>query len=107
CWHRRRRRIEPEMIDWIRCNAGFRNALRTAVLFLALLAGVTAQAAGDAVSTLQRYLDSLSSFEATFHQEVTDSRGKATQASGRLYLQKPGRFRWDYLKPDKQVIVSD
>jgi chaperone LolA len=30
-----------------------------------------------------------------------------TEASGRLYLQKPGRFRWDYLKPDAQVIVSD
>ena len=29
------------------------------------------------------------------------------KASGRLYLQKPGRFRWDYRQPSEQLIVSD
>jgi chaperone LolA len=29
------------------------------------------------------------------------------KASGRLYLQKPGRFRWDYREPNEQLIVSD
>ncbi len=28
-------------------------------------------------------------------------------AAGRLYLQHPGKFRWDYVKPSEQVIVAD
>jgi outer membrane lipoprotein carrier protein len=31
----------------------------------------------------------------------------AEKAAGRLYLQKPGRFRWDYREPNEQLIVSD
>jgi outer membrane lipoprotein carrier protein len=77
---------------------------------LALCAVVAANATGtaDASGELQGYLSGLKSFEAQFRQTLRDSRARVTQeVSGRLYLQKPGRFRWEYQVPDEQLIVSD
>ena len=28
-------------------------------------------------------------------------------AAGKLYLQKPGKFRWDYSQPSEQLILAD
>ena len=28
-------------------------------------------------------------------------------AAGKLYLQKPGKFRWDYTEPSEQLILAD
>lgn len=57
---------------------------------------------------LEKYLEGLKSFEAQFSQSLRDSNGRVREeASGRLYLEKPGRFRWEYSKPNEQVIVSD
>ena len=49
-----------------------------------------------------------SSFSTSFIQastikamEITDS------ASGKLYVQYPGKMRWEYLKPESQLIVTD
>ncbi len=49
-----------------------------------------------------------SRFSASFIQastikamEITDS------ASGKLYVQYPGKMRWEYLKPEPQLIVTD
>jgi outer membrane lipoprotein carrier protein len=67
-----------------------------------------ASAAPAASGKLGRYLDGLKTFEAQFRQTLQDSRGRITEeAGGRLYLEKPGRFRWEYAKPNEQVIVSD
>jgi outer membrane lipoprotein carrier protein len=57
---------------------------------------------------LERYLQGLTSLQADFRQVSTVAGGDAAEkASGRLYLQKPGRFRWDYREPSGQLIVSD
>ncbi len=57
---------------------------------------------------LERYLRGLSSLQADFRQVSTVAGGDAAEeAFGRLYLQKPGRFRWDYRQPSEQLIVSD
>jgi len=69
--------------------------------------GTTAQDEKSA-QNLERYLAGLNSLQAEFHQRSTVSGGdEAREASGRLYLQKPGRFRWDYRQPSPQLIVSD
>jgi len=73
-------------------------------------AGATQQAAPmvDAGAWLQRYLEGFASFQADFRQLSSNSAGdRTTESGGTLYLQKPGRFRWDYRKPDEQLIVSD
>ncbi len=67
-----------------------------------------AQPAGGAAAELGRYLDSLKSFEARFRQTLRNARARHNEEStGRFYLEKPGLFRWEYAKPNEQVIVSD
>jgi outer membrane lipoprotein carrier protein len=89
---------------------------RTLCLATLLLMGVTANAinierlavAETAEVRLQRYLGGLISFEAQFRQTITAPDAHlAEESSGRFYLQKPGRMRWDYVQPNEQVIVSD
>jgi outer membrane lipoprotein carrier protein len=88
-----------------------RNAQRwlvSAVSLLLIVLSARAADAGGGAATLERYLEGLASFEADFTQEIADAKGKVTErASGRLYLQKPGRFRWEYREPNEQLIVSD
>jgi outer membrane lipoprotein carrier protein len=57
---------------------------------------------------LQAFFDGLRTLTATFEQQVNDADGALIQKSqGHLWLQRPGRFRWDYLQPYHQLIVSD
>src|SRR5206468_1052638 len=43
-----------------------------------------------------------------FQQQVFDREGKAVeQASGTFAFARPGKFRWTYEKPNKQLLVAD
>jgi outer membrane lipoprotein carrier protein len=43
-----------------------------------------------------------------FDQQVFDRGGKVVEkASGTFAFQRPGKFRWTYDKPNKQVLVGD
>lgn len=45
---------------------------------------------------------------AHFDQDVMDRQGKVVErASGEFAFSRPGRFRWTYDKPTKQVLVGD
>src|ERR1700716_1007479 len=45
---------------------------------------------------------------ARFEQQVFDRAGKVVErASGTFAFARPGKFRWVYEKPHKQVLVSD
>ncbi len=49
-----------------------------------------------------------SQFSADFLQESTIKSMEITDfASGRLYVRYPGMMRWEYEKPERQVIISD
>lgn len=60
-------------------------------------------------------LDDFLAFNATtrtavgrFEQEVFDRAGKVIErASGTLAFARPGKFRWTYDKPNRQVLVGD
>jgi len=72
-----------------------------------LLASLVSPAgwAGDLVS---EYFSGLESIEADFTQTVVDSAGEQVQDSeGQVWIQRPGRFRWDYRTPYRQLIVAD
>jgi outer membrane lipoprotein carrier protein len=47
-------------------------------------------------------------FTADFHQVSTvkalDIRDEAT---GKMYVRRPGKMRWEYLKPDRQLIITN
>jgi outer membrane lipoprotein carrier protein len=57
---------------------------------------------------VDHYLDGLSSWSADFEQTIDDGHGNVLRsAAGRLYLQRPGKFRWDYSKPSEQLVLAD
>ena len=59
-----------------------------------------------AVRTLQTWLDGTRTFEARFRQSlVSGALGATTSESGRMYLERPGKLRWDYLDPDRKIAL--
>jgi outer membrane lipoprotein carrier protein len=81
--------------------------LRLILLTFFLVNSSTTQAADEPVKQLQAFLKSSKSFTADFKQVLINESGKPTQtSSGIFYLQRPGKFRWNYLKPFQQEIVS-
>lgn len=57
---------------------------------------------------LRDYLDEFESLRANFRQEVINADLELVeQASGRVLLQKPGRFVWNYEQPHERVIMAD
>ncbi|MDD1611707.1 MAG: outer membrane lipoprotein chaperone LolA [Methylococcaceae bacterium] len=60
------------------------------------------------VQQLKAFLASSKSLSADFKQVLIDEKGKPVRTSfGVFYLQRPGKFRWDYQKPFSQQIVAD
>jgi outer membrane lipoprotein carrier protein len=65
-------------------------------------------AAATPASDVEKLLDGVSSWTADFTQTIDDGHGKVLRsAAGKIYLQKPGKFRWDYSQPSEQTIVAD
>ena len=47
-------------------------------------------------------------FEASFTQRVYDEKSVLIDDSkGRFSVARPGRFRWEYVSPSRQIITSD
>lgn len=69
-------------------------------------------AASNGEQLLQRFLNDTDTMQAGFQQVLRTHKGEVLQeTSGMFYLQradgKAGKFRWDYVAPFEQVIVSD
>jgi outer membrane lipoprotein carrier protein len=57
---------------------------------------------------LEQFLEKTRTLEANFNQTLRTIKGKVLQQSeGRFYLDRPGKFRWNYQSPYEQLIVSD
>ncbi len=64
--------------------------------------------ASDGRQRLDDYLKGLSSLKSSFTQVTFNAdRTQMMEARGTFYLQRPGRFRWEYDTPNRQVIVAD
>lgn len=60
------------------------------------------------ITQLKAFLKSSASLSADFKQVSFNKAGQASQTSvGQFYLSRPGKFRWNYLKPFAQEIVSN
>ncbi len=69
---------------------------------------VAAPAAGTPAAVVEKYLNGLASWSADFTQTIDDGHGSVLRsAAGKLYLQRPGRFRWDYSQPSEQLVLAD
>jgi outer membrane lipoprotein carrier protein len=77
------------------------------VSFVSILAGSNL-AFASATTEVEKYLNGLATWTADFTQTIDDGHGKvARSAAGKLSLQKPGKFRWDYSQPSEQLILAD
>jgi outer membrane lipoprotein carrier protein len=75
---------------------------------IALLFLVPGIAGAASVDTLKALLNQTTTAKARFAQVVVDRNGKTLQqASGTMEFARPGRFRWEYVKPYEQTIVGD
>lgn len=76
-------------------------------LFLVLFTSL-GTSAESGVDRLRKFNDSVNSFEAVFTQTIVDDKKRVLEkAEGKMYLQRPGKIRWEYLKPYDQLIISD
>jgi outer membrane lipoprotein carrier protein len=82
-------------------------------MFLMLaVVSVNAYAEVEKTSTgevyLEKFLSKTQTLEANFQQTLRTREGEVLQQTeGKFYLNRPGKFRWDYKTPYEQVIVSD
>ena len=77
------------------------------LLFLSL-APLSVYAADSGVARMHAFLQDVKTLKADFTQVVLDTNQKQVkQSSGTLSIKRPNRFRWDYAKPNSQVIVAD
>ncbi len=57
---------------------------------------------------IDAYLKGLNSLKADFEQFTFNAeRTRMLEARGTFYLQRPGRFRWEYQTPQRQIIIAD
>jgi len=79
-----------------------------ALLLLFLYALASPAFAGDGPERLRAFHEQVRSLRAEFQQSVFDEDARPLDdASGMVYIQRPGRFRWDYTEPYPQEIVGD
>ncbi|WP_423415804.1 outer-membrane lipoprotein carrier protein LolA [Hyphomicrobium sp. B1] len=55
------------------------------------------------VDDVSAYFESLQDLKGTFVQTDADSK----KMKGKFFVKRPGRFRFDYALPSRQIIVSD
>jgi outer membrane lipoprotein carrier protein len=64
--------------------------------------------AAEVLDKLQSFYDATKDFQADFEQvykhKIYDEEKKS---SGKVFIQRPGKMRWEYKKPDKKLFVAD
>jgi outer membrane lipoprotein carrier protein len=79
-----------------------------AVLGVALMVPMLAHADEEAAERLTHLLEPLKTYSADFDQQILDGSGQRLQeASGHIWLSRPGQFRWEVEAPYHQVVVSN
>jgi outer membrane lipoprotein carrier protein len=100
--HRPRRLANPVQSSRLRVVAF------ALLLPLILLSGIATANAAEGAQRVNNYLAGLGSLRAEFEQFTFNAeRTRMMESRGTLYLQRPGRFRWEYSSPNRQVIIAD
>lgn len=78
------------------------------VLFVTGLVSAPTFGQGAATDHFRRFFSEVQTYEARFEQVVLDEQQQPLERSeGRVWIQRPAHFRWDYAPPAGQQIVSD
>lgn len=95
-------------INVMQCSAQVKRLLGALALGVTAILAANAAAAATGVEQLRRFVADTGSAEGSFEQIVTTSSGGREQhASGSFAFARPGKFRWNYVKPYPQLLVSD
>ncbi|WP_298393806.1 outer membrane lipoprotein chaperone LolA [uncultured Azonexus sp.] len=74
----------------------------------AAFAALPILAHAGAIDQLRAFLNDTRSYKADFEQAVIARNGRKPQeSSGTLAIQRPGKLRWEILKPYPQLVVGD
>lgn len=64
--------------------------------------------AQSGILNLRHFNKTVTSFQANFHQKIFNEKQKMMEdTAGIMYLQRPGKFRWEYKHPYNHLIVAD
>ena len=73
-----------------------------------LLASPTVNDLDRVVRALEARYNGLQTLKAEFVQRYQETdRAPVREEAGVLYLKKPGRMRWEYMRPETKLFVSD
>ena len=62
----------------------------------------------EGISDLNAFVNNVSSMSSEFSQVVLDKKGSKLQdVEGVMLFKRPNKYRWDYLKPYQNQIISD
>lgn len=64
--------------------------------------------AGEVVDEIQKFYEDTEDYQASFKQVYKNKLMSDTKkSSGKVYIKRPGKMRWEYKKPNKKLFVSD
>jgi outer membrane lipoprotein carrier protein len=79
--------------------------MKTLFSLIALFFSIASAHASEAL--LENFFANVATMEANFQQEVVDETGKTLErSSGRVYLSRPGKFRWNYRSTDPDIELG-
>ena len=78
------------------------NMFRALLAPLIMMLALPALAKEVPLDVLSSYLNSLTTAEADFVQVNADG----SKARGKIYIQRPGRARFEYAAPDKNLVIA-
>lgn len=84
----------------------------SAIVWFAAPGTIMARATGAhdlsvALKRLQKHYDETTAFSAKFVEEITPVGAMKRYRSGVVYYRRPGKMRWEFGMPEKDLIVSD
>lgn len=83
------------------------NMLRRILLGFMLLAIQSLVFANSSYDSLNQLLKSIQNMKANFSQTIVDQKGSEIQKSyGKMALQRPGKFRWQTISPNAQLVIA-
>ncbi|MCS7200441.1 MAG: outer membrane lipoprotein carrier protein LolA [Caldimicrobium sp.] len=82
-------------------------ALVLLLLLVNPLEFLQAQEIKEVIEKINNFYQEVQSLRGNFLQETHFKNGQRELRSGKLWIKKPGLFRWEYLTPEKFVIISD
>ena len=84
------------------------NPVSRILVLLSLSFVAPAFAADTAQDQLKRFVDGVQTLQADFTQVQSDDKGQQLSlTTGHMWLSRPGKFRWAYQTPYKQLMVCD